>query len=662
VNFYFSIWCDDVTTICTLQNLGLTFPHKTIFKNASFNLKEGDRVGVLGLNGHGKSSLFHIMTDSIKPDTTIPPFLYDRGRDFSVFLVPQELPLHKGVNMTDYFYEFFPALKKLKLAVQKVEEEMGHVVDDDKLHRLIDEQSKIYEALEKANESTLHGRYVSYLKYFGLEQHEREVAVLSGGEQRKVALSLGLSAPQSVILWDEPTNHLDLSTIELFEEELGNCDKTFMIISHDRELLNNVVDRIIHIQRGQIRSYSGTYAQYITFLQEQELSRLKAVDKLSNYQRRETAWISRGAKARRTKSKKRIDDYAGLNERLRELRSQQHAKVSISLKSTQRQTKVLVQTEDVAFAHGKRQLLKNLNLTLAKGEKIALIGDNGTGKSTLLNLLMGVLTPTAGTIKRPEQLTFGYFSQKRETLNPEITPWQLLGKGIDFVISNTGDKRHVAGYLESFLFSSEEIKRPIKTFSGGEKNRLQLALFMKDAQDVWIFDEPTNDLDLETIGVLEEELKNYQGALIVVGHDRAFLENVTDKCWLLIDGGIMVFEAGLAQAMAYREVRAIEDKIKALESRRQDRQQTNSTPDQTPVAKEKMTPKEKKRLQTIEQDIHQCEEKMANAQTFISAFDYAAADRQAHQKLSDSQTQLKALESELEQLMDEWSRLEAKNK
>src|SRR5690606_588334 len=275
--------------------------------------------------------------------------------------------------------------------------------------------------------------------------------------------------------------------------------KTFMVISHDRSLLNNVVDRILHIQRGKLQSFSGSYEAYLEFLKEDEARRIKELDKLSNIHRRETAWIRQGVEARRTKSKKRIEDYASLSSEIRSLREKAHKSVSLSLHSSGRKTKQLLSVKDLSMRFGDRTLFSDIEFTISKGDKIALLGRNGVGKSTLLKVLLGELDPSSGLVERAQNLDVGYFSQKREALDPDMTPWTLIGEGIDYVISNTGEKKHVASYLENFLFSSEELKRPIHTFSGGEKNRLQLAHFMKHARDIWIFDEPTNDLDLETI-------------------------------------------------------------------------------------------------------------------------------------------------------------------
>lgn len=635
-----------MTTLLTLQNLSLHYPHKTIFKDVTFTLNQGDKIGVLGLNGHGKSSLFKVIAGLVTPDTTVPPFIYDKNKDFSYFYVPQELPALGDWDIENYFYEFYPVMRELKKKLNVIDTQLSNGEGD--FEKLVNQQSVIYEELTKLGEDKIHAQYVSYLKFFGVENHTRQMISLSGGEQRKIALSLGLSAPQELILWDEPTNHLDLETIEDFEDELQSSRKTFMIISHDRSLLNNVVDRIIHIQRGKLRSFSGTYEQYLEFLVEDQKRREKELDKLSNYNRRETAWIQRGAKARRTKSKKRIEDYATLNKAIQDLKAQAHKSVSLNLQASGRKTKILVKAEDLSLKFGERELFRGLDFTIAKGDKIALMGRNGTGKSSLLKIILGELAQTSGKVTTPEGLDVGYFSQKREALKDNETPWTMIGEGIDYVISNTGEKRHVASYLENFLFSSDEIKRPIHTFSGGEKNRLQLAQFMKHARDIWIFDEPTNDLDLETIGILEEELRSYEGALIIVGHDRSFIDNVTDKCWVLHDGNLEKFEAGFSQAQLFLEAIHLEDELKKkappVEAKKAD-------------SGSKLTNKEKNRYQDIGPEIEKLEGRIEKLKAQIAAVDFSNFDQK---KLNEDQAQLETLEKRLEGLFTEWAELEAK--
>lgn len=630
-----------MTTLCTLQNLSLSYPHKTIFKDVTFTLNQGDKIGVLGLNGHGKSSLFKVLAGEVTPDTTVPPFIYDKSKDFTFFYVPQELPHLADWDIENYFFEFHPKMGAIKKRLDSINEKLG--TGEGNFDKLIAEQSHLYEELTKMGEEKIHAQYVSYLKYFGVGDLGRRMNSLSGGEQRKVALSLGLSAPQELILWDEPTNHLDLETIQDFEEELQSSRKTFMIISHDRSLLNNVVERIIHIQQGKLRSFTGTYEAYLQFLVEDQHRREKELDKLSNMQRRETAWIRRGVQARRTKSKKRIEDYSSLNQTIQELKDKAHKSVSLNLQASGRKTKVLLAAEELELKFGERKLFDKLEFSIAKGDKIALMGRNGVGKSSLLKILLGELEPTAGTVTRAQNLDVGYFSQKREALNDNETPWTMIGEGIDYVISNTGDKRHVASYLENFLFSSDEIKRPIHTFSGGEKNRLQLAQFMKHARDIWIFDEPTNDLDLETIGILEEELKNYEGALIIVGHDRSFINNVTEKCWVLHDGGLEMFDAGFSQAEMFLEAVRLEEELKKKQPSQKDE------PKKVNSEAPKMSNKERNRYNQVGEEIEKLEAQVKTLKDEL----YQSYDEKKALELTKK-------ESKLEVLFEEWAQLESK--
>ena len=278
------------------------------------------------------------------------------------------------------------------------------------------------------------------------------------------------------------------------------------------------------------------------------------------------------------------------------------------------------------------------------------MGNNGAGKSSLLKVLMGEQEPINGKVRTLDGLDIGHFSQKRESLPNDITPWQLVGEGIDFVMSNTGEKRHVASYLDGFLFKTEEIKRPIHTFSGGEKNRLQLAQFMKHARDLWIFDEPTNDLDLETIGILEEELRAYEGALIIVGHDRTFIENVTDKCWLIYDEHIEIFEAGWPQAEIYLETQELEKELNKIKP---------SKGSVGSKASSGLSNKERLRLEKIEQEIADQETKVEALESKLAAIDYSQTD--SAKKTSQLQSQLDVEKKNLENLLEEWTDLESKS-
>lgn len=638
-----------LTPLCTLQNLSLSYPHKQIFKEVTFTLHEGDRIGVLGLNGHGKSSLFKVLMGTQAADTTVPAFIYDRNRDLTILLVPQELPNLRGRSVEDYVFEFYPEFQGSKARLDEIGHMLAEGVGD--MDKLLHEQEELYAKLEREGEARIHASYISYLKAFGLSDLSRDVAGLSGGEQRKMALALGLSCTHQVVLWDEPTNHLDLETILKFEAELQSSKKTFMVISHDRSLLNNVVDRIVHIQSGKLKSFQGSYSDYLIHLQEEDARRAKELDRLENNNRRETAWIRRGVKARRTKSKKRIDDYDTLQKNIQSLKALAHKSVSLNLQGSGRKSKVLVEGIELGMRFGDRTLFSGLNFSVAKGDKIALMGLNGVGKSTLLKLLLGQLEPTEGKLKRLDGLDCGHFSQKREALPENQTPWEMLGEGTDYVISNTAVKRHVTSYLEDFLFTPAETKRPIHTFSGGEKNRLQLAQFMSSARDLWIFDEPTNDLDLETIGILEEELRNYQGALVVVGHDRTFIENVTDKCWLLHEGKLEMFDGGWPQAEMYLEAIELEEEL---------RQRKAPGSSGGSGAKGRLSNKERLRLDTIVVDMAAMEAKVKALEESLARVDYA--DPKASAEVARLQAALAVAQSSYESVFDEWAALEEKSR
>ncbi len=500
----------------------------------------------MGLNGKGKSTLFKILTGDLVPDHSSPPFEFNKARGdgdenkrFSLFYVPQELPLDGNRNLTlkEYFFVFYPELKS---------------VYENSLHQF-----------EEMHGWDLIQNYESYLKHFGLPDLNKLVADLSGGEQKKILLSLGLSCRANLILWDEPTNHLDIETIKLFEDELNSTSKAFMLITHDRFLLSKLTRKIFHIQHGRIESFNGSYTDYLAFLEREESSKLHLLDKLKNNLEREQAWMRQGIKARGTRSKKRVENFLDLKSRVSTIKSEAKKNLDLTLQKSGRQTKVLVSFANLTFSYpGYSPLFENITGEIHKGNKIGLLGKNGVGKTTLLKLIRNEMTPVSGAMKTADNLQIQYFSQKRDELEIDTTPHQLLGDGSDFVSLPDGTKKHVASYFESFLFHRDDIHRPLKTFSGGEKSRLQLALNLTRSGDILIFDEPTNDLDLETIGILEEKLTEFQGAVILISHDRAFLSTVTNKVWLLEDQKLQNFEGGYEQVAPYLEALEMERDLK----------------------------------------------------------------------------------------------------
>lgn len=628
-----------MSLLCSIKNISLTFGTKTIFKNAQLSISTGDRIGLLGLNGKGKSTLFKILEGSVVPDHSTPPFEFNKARGdgddskrFSLFYIPQELPVtgHEDVSVKDYFFVFYPELKALYET---------HLDEFERLHG--------WELIQD---------YESYLKYFGHTDLDKKITDLSGGEQKKILLSLGLSSIANLILWDEPTNHLDIETIKLFEDELNSTSKAFMLITHDRFLLSKLTRRILHIQHGRIENFDGSYTDYLAFLERSEQAKMSLLNKLKNNLEREQAWMRQGVKARGTRSKKRVENFLDLKDRVSTIKSEAKKTLDLSLQKSGRQTKVLVSFADMDFEYSKSKVLfEGITGEIHKGNKIGLLGQNGVGKTTLLKLIKGDLNPTAGKMKTAENLQIQYFSQKRDELDIDTTPYQLLGDGNDFVALPDGSKKHVISYFESFLFERDDINRPLKTFSGGEKSRLQLAFNLTKPGDILIFDEPTNDLDLETIQILEEKLAEFPGAVILISHDRAFLSTVTNKVWLIDEKKLQNFEGGYEQVSPY---------LDALEIEKELRDNSAPAPAATPApvapapaAPKVMSNKNKQRLETIYTDIESTESKIKIIEEKIAGLDYTklADPKNGELKiLTDAQSTLEerllALYQELEEL------------
>lgn len=641
-----------MSLLCNLQNINLAYGQKIIFNNAKFAISEGDRIGLIGLNGQGKSTLFNILAGKVVPDISEPPFIFDKNNDkFNLFYIPQELDIESFPDLTiaNFYLSFYPELYQVYQALEIIQIKL---MDDYENQNLIHEQQKFIEKFENLGGWELENSYLSYLKTFQIESFEKSLKYLSGGEQRKIALSIGLSSRSNFILWDEPTNHLDVETIEKFEDELNNCQKTYMIISHDRYLLNHVTNKIVHIERGQINSYSGTYLDYLEYLEARDKELAKNLDKLENKHRRELAWMRQGIKARGTRSKKRVEGYENIKSEISELKSKSKKVVNLSLTHSGRKSKQLIEIKDGSFSYQEKNIFTDLNVGVFKNDKIALIGENGAGKTTLINILQNKIKLNSGVYNALDQLKIVVFDQKRESLNPDKTPFEVVGDGQDFVHFDDGRKKHVMSYLENFLFSRDQINRPIHTLSGGEKNRLQLAIFMKQSADLWIFDEPTNDLDIETIEILESELSSYKSAVIIIGHDRAFLDNVCQTTWLVHNRTIEIFEGGYSQVAPYLEALELEKSNKTPLHKEEKTQEKISTV--------KMNNKEKERWKVIEKEIAKQEEKINHLTEEIANFDFSSSSENLNSNYESLNKNLKNEEEILSRLYEEWEDLSEK--
>ncbi len=630
----------------------LSFGQRTLFDQAQLTIHEGDRIGLLGLNGQGKSTLFNIITEQVKLDHVTPPFTFDKSNsDFSVLLIPQELDFENflDLDVSNYFLAFYPELYKIH---QQLEILNDAICSGDE--KALDRQQVLLDRFEFLQGWDIQSNYESYLKFFGIANVTTKLLSLSGGEQRKLALSVGLSAKERLILWDEPTNHLDIESIQKFEEEIASSQKTFMIISHDRYLLNTIANKIVHIERGKITSFIGTYLDYLDHLELKEQERLKNLETLKNKHRREQAWMRQGIKARGTRSKKRVEGFNNIRSNIAELKSQSKKLSELSLQHSGRKSKQLIAIEEGLFCYDDIPFLKRINISVFKGDKIALIGANGTGKTTLIKIIQEQLKLTTGKFKSLDQLNTLCFDQKRESLDLEKSPIELVGDGMDMIQTAFGEIQ-INSYLKRFLFTSDQVNRPIKGLSGGEKNRLQLALFMKDVADLWIFDEPTNDLDIETINLLENELTNYSGAIIIIGHDRAFLDNVCKKTWLIYNQEIEMFEGGYSQVAPFLEAMRLENELKEKE-----RESAKKQIKQEPKVAKKLSYKDQQRFDTIEEIIMTTEKEISSFEETMGTYDFNSMDSTKTAEFDKITAQKGTAEITLKNLYAEWEELEKK--
>lgn len=601
--------------LCTLNHIHLAFGERVIFKDEKIIIKDSDRIGLLGLNGQGKSSLLKIITGEVVPDTVVPPFNFDKCEDFSVFYVPQDIPssFDTSLGIQDLFYHFYPELKKLH-------------------------SENKFEEIERIGGWRLIESFESYLKYFGITDQGQSISELSGGQVKKIILSIGFSNPSRLVLWDEPTNHLDIASIEMFEDELRNQNKAFILVTHDRYLLSKVCNQIYQIDRGEVKNFSGSYSEYLEHLQESEELRVKSLQKIQNSLKRETEWMRQGIKARRTRSKKRVENYHQLLKNVQSIKDRAKRKIDLDITASKRKTKKILSLKEASFSYdNSHQIFNDFDIEVFKGDKIGLIGDNGIGKTTLIKCLTGDLNVTLGEQFRADDLNVQHFKQMKDEWPDDVTPVEILGEGTDYVTLPSGHRMHVAGYFQKFLFHQSQLNRPVSTFSGGEKTRLQLAYHLRSAGDVWIFDEPTNDLDLETINLLEETLTNFKGTVILISHDRSFLSNVTNKTILMTSKNLEFFEGGYSQAEEFIEASNIERRL-TIEMHAEDEQASETTasePEQAIEISEKPKPsfKDKQQYEEALKLKTELEEKIEQADALIIKLSETSPTEETTQKI-----------------------------
>ena len=505
-------------SVISLSNAQLAFGHVALLDHTEFSLEAGERIGLIGRNGTGKSSLLKVIAGLAKLDDGLLSF----QQGLRIAYVAQEPEFNPQASVFDTVATGVSNALELIAQYEQLTSQLGTDDDSD----LLEKMQQLQSSIDVVDGWNLENRVQTTLQKLNLDR-ARLVGTLSGGMKKRVALARALVSAPDVLLLDEPTNHLDFSSIAWLEDLLQDFRGSLLFITHDRRFLDNVATRIVELDRGRLQSYPGNFTAYQTRKIEQQAIEDIESAKFDKVLAQEEVWIRKGVEARRTRNEGRVRRLEALRlERSR--RRDQQGQVKLELAAGERSGKIVAELIDVDKSYDNRFIVKHFNAIIQRGDKIGLIGVNGAGKTTLLRLILGEETPDSGTVRQGSRLQVAYFDQMREQLNDETSLVETISPGSDWVEIN-GQRKHVMTYLGDFLFAPERARSPVRTLSGGERNRLLLARLFAKPANVLVLDEPTNDLDIDTLELLEQLLEEYDGTVFLVSHDRTFLDNVVTQ-------------------------------------------------------------------------------------------------------------------------------------
>jgi ATP-binding cassette subfamily F protein uup len=519
--------------VISLDRVSVAFGHLPLLDQVSLAIEDRERIAVLGRNGEGKSTLLKVLAGELVPDAGI----VRRAPGVRVARLAQDAAEVEAGAVFDVVAAGLGTLRDLVTAYHHAASRVAHDASADAIAEL----SRLQHELEERDGWRIEQRIESILARLDLDG-DTDVATLSGGWRRRVRLAQALVSEPTLLLLDEPTNHLDLTAIVWLETFLADYPGAVVIVTHDRAFLQRVANRIIELDRGRLTSWPGDYRAFLEKKDAWLANEARANEEFDKKLAQEEIWLRRGVKARRTRDEGRVKRLLAMRQE-RAARRQQAGVVRLDLGGSDRSGHVVFDAERISKAFGDRMIVRDFSTRVMRGDRVGLVGPNGIGKTTLLRMLVGELAPDSGTIERGAGVLVAYFDQQRAQLDPERTVVDTVGDGNDTVTVG-GRSRHVYGYLEDFLFPPERAQAKVKMLSGGERNRLLLARLLTQPANVLILDEPTNDLDLETLTVLEAELTEFAGTILVVSHDRVFLEHVVTSTWLFEGDGRIVEHVG----------------------------------------------------------------------------------------------------------------------
>lgn len=635
--------------LITLENACLAFGHHALLNQVNLQLDPGERVGLIGRNGGGKSSLLRALSGEIKLDDG--KLWY--APNLKLAYVSQEPILDPANTVYQEVSNGLGNISQILLDYHAISHALseGKEDTDTLLTRLQDLQN----ALETQDGWSIQAKIETVIDKLNLPADTR-IEHLSGGLKKRVALARALVISPDVLLLDEPTNHLDFSSIEWLEELLKDFSGSVLLITHDRRFLDNVSTRIVELDRGNLESFPGKFTDYQR--KKIEMLEIEAVhnQKFDKVLAQEEVWIRKGIQARRTRNEGRVRQLEALRLE-RAARRDRAGKANINVDAGERSGKLVAELEHICKSYGDNIIIKDFSCRIMRGDKVGLLGPNGAGKSTLLKLILGELQPDNGIVQQGTKISVAYFDQMREQLDEEMTLTETISQGSEFVEIN-GKRKHIISYLEDFLFPPQRARSPVKSLSGGERNRLLLARLFTRPANVLVLDEPTNDLDIETLELLETLLQNYAGTLFLVSHDREFLDNVVTQVTVFEGNGILTEYIG-----GYEDWLRAKNKQEELIKQKIITQQNdaslttkNKSSKQSPRAK-KLSYLEARELEALPTKIETMEQEQANIALQLNDPSIYCDNPDEAKNL---QLRFSVIEKELTECLARWEELESK--
>ena len=626
--------------LITLENIYKSFSEKPLLSDVKLTITSEDKIGIIGVNGAGKSTLLKIIAGVEQEDSGI----ITKMNGLNISYLPQHIDFNPEDRAIDHVFNGTGEIMEVLREYEHVLEELKSNSDNAQLQQRL---FKLTNKIDALGGWHIESEAKALLTKLGITDFDAKMGKLSGGQRKRVGLCNVLIAPCDLLILDEPTNHMDNEIIDYMEELLKKRKGGVIMITHDRYFLDRITNRIFELDRGELYSYQGNYSVFL----EKKAERMQLMESLENKRqnlyRKELAWIKRGAKARSTKQKARIDRFEELKETSYKINEE---KMELNTAAS-RLGKKIIELDDISKSFGDKVIIKDFSHIFTKEERVGIIGNNGIGKSTLLNIITGKLKPDDGDVIKGDTVKIGYFTQENVELDGSMRVIEYIKDVAEYITTNDGSKITASQMLENFLFDGTMQHSFVSKLSGGEKRRLYLLRILMDAPNVLFLDEPTNDLDIQTLTILEDYLDRFNGTIIAISHDRYFLDRVANRIFSFEGNGkILELVGNYSDYKEYKDIKA-EEEVATTNSNIKEKKAGENKNKKEKQIKLKFTFKEQREFDTIDEDIEKKEEEITRVETEINQ---CGSDFVKLQQLLEDQNRLK---EELNFLLERWEYL-----